>query len=214
MGSAASANKKDDKDKKKQSRGSTRFFSSAPSKPAGHVKLMTTNPEDLLDMLMPVYYISEPLTNEDLDIAFLSWQFILQNNIPKAFNLKDGKELLEKSYNSRSGSMSSQSSKGGQSRTGATAKTGDTGPTAVMTFYELFYSRLFDVHPLAKMLFKRGLKSQGKFLVRMITLALTPIEEVDKFEKIFSKLAETHSEMGVKAVECKELYLHPVVFIF
>lgn len=73
--------------------------------------------------------------------------------------------------------------------------------SCVIFFYDSFYSRLFDIHPMARSLFKNGMKSQGKFLVKMITLALTEINDPDKFDKTLIKLAEVHNIRGVKAVE-------------
>lgn len=44
-------------------------------------------------------------------------------------------------------------------------------------------------------------KSQGKFLVKMISLSLSEANDADKFERTLVKLAEVHNERGVKAVE-------------
>jgi hypothetical protein len=52
-------------------------------------------------------------------------------------------------------------------------------------------------------MFKSGLKSQGKFLVKMVSLALSLINKDDEFIETMRKLAEVHNERGVKAVECK-----------
>ena len=73
--------------------------------------------------------------------------------------------------------------------------------SSIMMFYDVFYSRLFDVHPLSRPLFKSGLKSQGKFLVKMIGLSLGIIDEPEKFEKTLIKLTESHNERGIKAIE-------------
>ena len=75
--------------------------------------------------------------------------------------------------------------------------------SCVTFFYDSFYLRLFDVHPLCRSLFKNGMKSQGKFLVKMISLALSELEDRNKFDKNLIKLAQVHYERGVKAVECK-----------
>ncbi len=75
--------------------------------------------------------------------------------------------------------------------------------SCVTFFYDSFYLRLFDVHPLCKQLFKKGMKSQGKFLVKMISLALSELDDPEKFDKNLVKLSEVHFQRGVKAVECK-----------
>lgn len=73
--------------------------------------------------------------------------------------------------------------------------------SCVTFFYDSFYLRLFDVHPLCRHLFKNGMKSQGKFLVKMISLALSELDDRDKFDRNLVKLAEIHFQRGVKAVE-------------
>jgi len=72
--------------------------------------------------------------------------------------------------------------------------------TSIAYFYELFYNRLFDVHPGARDLFK-DIQSQGKFLVKMISLGLSEKVDQKKYTDTLTKLAEIHNERGVKAVE-------------
>jgi hypothetical protein len=79
--------------------------------------------------------------------------------------------------------------------------------SCVVYFYDSFYTRLFDIHPMAKMLFKNGMKSQGNFLVKMISLALSELEDKSRFDKTLVKLAEIHNQRGVKAVECISLLI-------
>ncbi len=52
-----------------------------------------------------------------------------------------------------------------------------TYASCVTFFYDTFYLRLFDIHPMAKALFKSGMKSQGKFLVQMISLSLSELDD-------------------------------------
>lgn len=74
-------------------------------------------------------------------------------------------------------------------------------PTCVTFFYDTFYTRLFDIHPICRPLFKNGMRSQGRFLVRMITLSLSEIDDSGSFEQNLQKLAEIHYQRGVKTVE-------------
>jgi hypothetical protein len=74
--------------------------------------------------------------------------------------------------------------------------------SCITLFYDSFYSRLFELHPSAKNLFKKGIKSQGNFLVRMISLSLSEINDSQKFNSTLVKLAEVHNDRGVKAIEC------------
>lgn len=83
--------------------------------------------------------------------------------------------------------------------------------SCVTFFFDTYYCRLFDIHPAAKALFKRGMKSQGKFLVMMLSLALSELEKPAQFDKTLIKLAEVHYNWSVKAVECKLL---EVMFFF
>ena len=68
-------------------------------------------------------------------------------------------------------------------------------------FYTVFYDRLFDVHPLCKPLFKNGLVSQGRFLVRMVTTTVNALAYPEKFKQALEGLAVRHCERGVKATE-------------
>ena len=77
--------------------------------------------------------------------------------------------------------------------------------SSIIFFYDTFYMRLFNVHPMSRNLFKNGMRSQGKFLVKMITLALSEISDSAKFDKTLVKLAEVHNQRGVKCVECETL---------
>jgi hemoglobin-like flavoprotein len=54
---------------------------------------------------------------------------------------------------------------------------------------------------MSKPMFKAGLKSQGKFLVKMISMSLTILLDQEKFVETMTKLAEVHNNRGVKAIE-------------
>lgn len=75
--------------------------------------------------------------------------------------------------------------------------------SCITFFYDSFYKRLFDIHPMCRQLFRKGMQSQGTFLVKMISLSLSELEDPNKFDKTLIKLAEVHFHRGVKAVECK-----------
>jgi hypothetical protein len=55
-------------------------------------------------------------------------------------------------------------------------------------------------------MFSAGLKSQGKFLVKMMSLTLNIANQDDMFDETMVKLAEVHNDRGVKAIECKDFY--------
>jgi hypothetical protein len=131
--------------------------------------------EEVVKLMMPVYYNELLITDEEYALAHACWGLILNDTSP---------EFLERR---RSTSFTHQ--------------------TCIMFFYNVFYARLFDIHPLAKDLFK-DVQSQGKFLVKMISLSLSEKNDSAQFKKTLQKLAEVHNERGVKATECKHAILY------
>ena len=73
--------------------------------------------------------------------------------------------------------------------------------SAVVWFFDTFYHRLFDMHPSVRPLFKNGLVTQGKFLVKMISMLLGSIDDEQAFDESLYKLVVTHNARGVKASE-------------
>lgn len=128
---------------------------------------------EIIRLMMPVYYTEEPITPDEHYIAEQSWQKIVNNSAPEYVSHCQESQQFREKY-----------------------------ATSIRFFSDCFYGRLFDVHPLSRPLF-RDLTSQGKFLVKMITLSLTELSDPGKFESILVRLAEVHNHRGVKAVECK-----------
>jgi hemoglobin-like flavoprotein len=73
--------------------------------------------------------------------------------------------------------------------------------SCISWFYTIFYDRLFNVHPMCRPLFTSGIVSQGKFLVKMMSLTLNCIANKNKFTKSMEDLALRHCERGVRGVE-------------
>lgn len=73
--------------------------------------------------------------------------------------------------------------------------------SCISWFFSCFYERLFDVHPLCKPLFKGGLQTQGKFLVKMISITLGQLRSTVEFKNTMRALTIRHCERGVKAIE-------------
>ena len=63
-------------------------------------------------------------------------------------------------------------------------------------------------------MFRSGLKSQGKFLVKMITLTLQLANQEEKFIETMVKLAEVHNARGVKAIECNHRLFNSLFSFF
>ena len=124
---------------------------------------------EIVNLMMPVFYVDEQLVASDVEAAKASWKMITDDTAPGFLALK--------------------------------GTPGFDFPSCIMFFFDNFYSRLFDVHPMCRPMFKAGLKSQGKFLVKMISMALSMIDDHQKFNQTMVKLTETHNERGVKAIE-------------
>lgn len=73
--------------------------------------------------------------------------------------------------------------------------------SCISWFYSIFYARLFNVHPMCKPLFTSGIVSQGKFLVKMVSLILNCLKHREKFVKTMEDLAMRHCERGIRGVE-------------
>ncbi len=135
------------------------------------------NLQDVVRLMMPVFYSSDNITDEELTAAQRSWEMILNNTAPAFVEKRKSDSEFRMKFT-----------------------------TCIMYFAEVFYARLFDVHPMARNLF-RDMKSQGKFLVKMISLSLSEKTDPDKFEYTLMKLAEVHNDRGVKSCECKYIGL-------
>ncbi len=129
------------------------------------------NEQQIVNLMMPVYFNMAEITDAELALAASSWNLILNDKSDYFTNVL--RKQPDFKYTS-----------------------------CISYFYDIFYQRLFDVHPMARSLFKRGIKSQGKFLMRLITLALSEIKDPVKWNQSFVKLAEMHNDIGVKAIEC------------
>ena len=135
------------------------------------------NEKEIIKVMYPVYFIEEDATKEEIKRAEESWELILQDKTP---------EYLERK-----------------------AKEGENFPyqSCITFFFDLFYTRLFEIHPMCRHLFVSGIKIQGRFLVKMIGLALSVYHDPVKFDEFLGKLALGHYEKGVKAIECKNFFL-------
>jgi len=129
-------------------------------------KALGKKDNEIVGLMMPIYYTAEEMLPEQRKLASDSWNLILNDTIP---------DVDERKKN-------------------------DPEFTSVTFFYDSFYARLFDIHPMSRELFK-DVKAQGKFLVSMITLSLSELDNPEKFNTALVKLAEVHYHRGVKASE-------------
>ncbi|MBI1246709.1 hemin receptor [bacterium] len=63
---------------------------------------------------------------------------------------------------------------------------------------ELFYGRLFEIAPETKDLFKSDMEEQGKKLMRMISLAVAALNDLEKFVPSVQQLGVRHVGYGVE----------------
>jgi len=64
---------------------------------------------------------------------------------------------------------------------------------------ELFYSRLFEVAPGVRHLFKGEIKEQAHKLMSMVTYVVTKLEKLDTILGEVRSLAQRHTKYGAKA---------------
>jgi hypothetical protein len=95
-----------------RSRGSSIVGSISKSKAAGR------STEEVVSMMMPVYFTDEPISEEDVELAKLKWGMILDDTCEHFLKNK--------------------------------GQPGYDTPTCIMLFYDSFYNRLFDIHPVSK----------------------------------------------------------------
>jgi hypothetical protein len=138
---------------------------------SGYV-IKTKGEQEMIKLMMPLYYSSEDVTNEENEEAAIGWNLILQDKSPEYLRLKAEDPNFPHA-------------------------------SCVSFFYDKFYGRLFDIHPLCKPLFIGGMKGQGKFLVTMLSFPLSQVFNTANYDQVLAKVAETHAKKGVKTVECK-----------
>lgn len=137
------------------------------------MKQLKASQEQVIKLLMPVYYTEENLSKEEQQLAKECWACVISDKTPE-FLSREGKSGFP--YNS-----------------------------CAVFFYDSFYTRLFDIHPASRRLFIDSVQSQGRFLVKLIGLALSDgvHDNPELFDTSLMHLATVHFEHGVRAAECK-----------
>lgn len=146
------------------------------SSAAAQIKSTGRSDEEIVSLIMPLYYSKTPITPTELNAAVASWKMIMND---RSAHFKALKEAGGPTYEHQN---------------------------CMELFSVTFYNRMFDVHPGAKSLFHRSINKQGSFFVRFVSMSLDQVGDPDKWEKSFRNLTEIHCKMGVKAVECKFLF--------
>ncbi|MGE0267056.1 MAG: globin family protein [Candidatus Omnitrophota bacterium] len=63
---------------------------------------------------------------------------------------------------------------------------------------DIFYTKLFELDPTVKPMFKSNIKEQGKKLMHMIGLAVRGLDDLDKLVPAVQSLGVRHVAYGVK----------------
>ena len=122
--------------------------------------------------VLPHYYIAnDDLTAEEHSIIETSWELITKNS-----SLGIAESFTETELRS------------------------DVQKSKLVDFYDLFYERLFDVHPSSIALF-RNMNQKGKMLVGLIETIIAQLNHTETFATTMRKLAVVHAKMGVMAYE-------------
>jgi hemoglobin-like flavoprotein len=163
-----------------------------------HTHHCLTHRQEIIDIMMPVYYLSSShVTHDDILIAKTSWSLITDDK---------SQEFIKQKSSSSSRQGQGQGSGQGQGQGPGQGPGQGEGEefhyhSCIGWFYILYYERLFDIHPLCKPLFTTGIISQGKFLVKMISLTLNQLHDPMNFQIIMRGLALSHCHKGVRSVE-------------
>jgi hemoglobin-like flavoprotein len=129
---------------------------------------------EIVLFLMPMYYISSSITNRDLHLSQLSWNQILSNKSSEFIKKCQINSEFDEKYHQN----------------------------CCQWFTDLFYERLFDIHPLAKVLFiHTSMEKLKRHLIKVISLTLTQNKNPFKFQKLMKNLTILHCHRGVRAIE-------------
>lgn len=63
---------------------------------------------------------------------------------------------------------------------------------------QIFYTRLFEIDPSLRPMFKSDLKTQGKKLMDMLRLVVTNLRNLERILPVLRTLGERHNTYGVK----------------
>lgn len=122
-------------------------------------------------LMLPVYYSADKLTKEDVLQAKNSWDIIATSSSPCYLFNRSNKTKAEFPFES-----------------------------GTSWFYSVYFSRLFDIHPMSKGMFV-DTKAQGRFFQALIGFIFTAVSAQRAFNKRLLLIALSHCRKGVKAVE-------------
>jgi serine/threonine-protein kinase RIO1 len=129
--------------------------------------------EELSSVLMPIYYVEEPITTEEKEKAIRSWKLVASGQAAEFYRLKKADPV------------------------------NIPCSSPMEFFGNRFIQRFFEVHPIAAPMFSKTSMKQGTLFFRMIAFTIAALDNDAKFDSQFVTLAKSHNRMGIRAVECK-----------
>jgi hypothetical protein len=131
------------------------------------------NIEEMSAVLLPIYYVSDPISPQEKEKALRSWKVIASGQAAEFYRLKRADpETI-------------------------------TCSTPIEFFGNRFVQRFFEVHPIAAPMFSKSSMKQGTLVFRIIAFTIAALDDDSKFDSQFVALAKSHNRMGIRAVECK-----------
>jgi hypothetical protein len=134
--------------------------------------------EELSNVLMPIYFIEEPISNEEKEKAVRSWKMIASGQAAEFYRLKKADPANVPCS------------------------------TPMEFFGNRFIQRFFEVHPIAAPMFSKTSMKQGTLFFRMVSFTIAALDDDSKFDSQFVTLAKSHNRMGIRAVECTLLFVY------
>lgn len=128
--------------------------------------------EDLLYIVLPVYYTSQALLPHEKEFVIKSWKQIVNARAPEFWRIKKEKGEEEPSK------------------------------TPLEYFGHHFWTHFIDVHPACRALFTKGTSKLGVAFGRMISFLVSEMDDRDKLRNNLTTLINSHNKMGIKAAEC------------
>eukprot|EP00599_Poterioochromonas_sp_BG-1_P002297 CAMPEP_0173147262 /NCGR_PEP_ID=MMETSP1105-20130129/9031_1 /TAXON_ID=2985 /ORGANISM="Ochromonas sp., Strain BG-1" /LENGTH=250 /DNA_ID=CAMNT_0014061715 /DNA_START=34 /DNA_END=783 /DNA_ORIENTATION=+ len=132
--------------------------------------------DDAIVIVLPLYYTKSELVPEELADIRRIWRMIVNNQCPH-FNEYQAQQL---------------------------EAGGEKPPERCADYFlQLYYGRLFDVHPSSKKLFENSQTTRMRVhFISLMTMLFDAVGESDgRFSKPLEALARGHNRIGVRAVE-------------
>jgi hypothetical protein len=130
------------------------------------------NEDELMRVLMPIYYLSDPITPFEQKQAVKAWKLVANGQAAEFYRLRKANPVEI------------------------------TCNTPMEFFGNRLVKRFIEVHPVVQHMFSKNTLKQGTLFFRMIAFTMSALDDDSKFDSQFVTLAKTHNRMGIRAVEC------------